>query len=126
MGQKRRSTVILLLSIVVGIVQLDLFCDGYIVNAEDSKEYLRRYEPVFYNAIDLSEQHIRARRRAKNDDYNVNKEFFLHGRNFQLNLNVDENLFHPNAIIKNSAFPIKYNTRKALSGTIKGNYVGHT
>ncbi|CAG7825279.1 unnamed protein product, partial [Allacma fusca] len=40
--------------------------------------------------------------------------------NFQLNLNVDEYLFHPNAIIENSAGPIKYNTRKALSGTIKG------
>ncbi|CAG7834859.1 unnamed protein product [Allacma fusca] len=80
MGQKRRSTVILLLSILVGIVQLDGLCDGYIVNAEDSKEYLRRYEPVFYNASDLSEQHIRARRRAKNDDDNVNVEFFSHGR----------------------------------------------
>ena len=41
-------------------------------------------------------------------------------RNFELNLAVDNNIFHPDAIIENSDGPISYDTRKILSGHING------
>lgn len=42
-------------------------------------------------------------------------------RDFKLNLDVDESVFHPEVEIVNSDGPVDYDTSRVLSGNLEGN-----